>query len=26
VREVLDAPEGGEEGLTWDTQPLALPD
>ncbi len=26
VREVLDAPEGGDEGLTWDPQPLALPD
>jgi len=26
VREVLDAPEGGDEGLTWDPQLLALPD
>jgi PAS domain S-box-containing protein len=26
VREVLDAPEGGDEELTWDPQPLALPD
>ena len=26
VREVLDAPEGGDEGLTWDPELLALPD
>jgi PAS domain S-box-containing protein len=26
VREVLDAPDGGDEGLAWDPQPLALPD
>ena len=26
VREVLDAPEGGDEGLTWAPELLALPD
>jgi PAS domain S-box-containing protein len=26
VREVLDAPESGDEGLTWDPELLALPD
>ena len=26
VREVLDAPEGSDEGLTWDPQLLVLPD
>ena len=26
VRQVLDAPEGGDDGLTWDPQLLALPD
>lgn len=26
VRKVLDAPEGGDEGLAWDPETLALPE